>query len=144
MKVRKKSEQFLEFRLQVETKKNTVSVKYWSSCKGFFFLIPYIWNNIWNTLHTLIASTGCECNNKADRCYFDEDLYQTTGRGGHCIDCRDNTDGPHCERCKDNHYLKPDDRRCTPCECNPTGKTDPKSQSVILQVKLIPKSSSTG
>lgn len=51
MKVRKKSEQFLEFRLQVETKKNTVSVKYWSSCKGFFFLyhkfeitfeIPYI------------------------------------------------------------------------------------------------------
>lgn len=28
MKVRKKSEQFLEFRLQVETKKNTVSVKY--------------------------------------------------------------------------------------------------------------------
>ncbi|XP_011419247.3 laminin subunit gamma-1 [Magallana gigas] len=63
----------------------------------------------------------CECNNKADRCYFDEDLYQTTGRGGHCIDCRDNTDGPHCERCKDNHYLKPDDRRCTPCECNPTG-----------------------
>lgn len=34
-----KSEQFLEFRLQVETKKNTVSVKYWSLCKGFF-LIP--------------------------------------------------------------------------------------------------------
>lgn len=88
--------------------------------------------------------TGCECNNKADRCYFDEDLYQTTGRGGHCIDCRDNTDGPHCERCKDNHYLKPDDRRCTPCECNPTGKTDPKSQSVTTQVRLILECNPTG
>lgn len=44
----------------------------------------------------------CECNGKADRCYFDENLYQTTGRGGRCVDCRDNTDGPQCERCKDN------------------------------------------
>nr|XP_022325556.1 laminin subunit gamma-1-like [Crassostrea virginica] len=55
----------------------------------------------------------CECNNKADRCYFDEDLYQRTGRGGHCVDCRDNTDGPHCERCKDN-FSKNSEGECIP------------------------------
>ncbi|KAK3087389.1 hypothetical protein FSP39_005285 [Pinctada imbricata] len=63
----------------------------------------------------------CNCNGKADGCYFDEALFQRTGRGGHCIDCRENTDGPNCERCKDNHFERPGDRYCTPCDCNPTG-----------------------
>ena len=85
-------------------------------CIFFLFYVPIFKSSNFSFL------VGCECNNKADRCYFDEDLYQRTGRGGHCVDCRDNTDGPHCERCKDNHFLKPDDNRCTACECNPTGK----------------------
>ncbi|KAL5277341.1 LAMC3 family protein [Megaselia abdita] len=62
----------------------------------------------------------CNCNGFADKCYFDRNLYNLTGQGGHCIDCRENRDGPNCERCKMNFYRRDDDR-CVPCDCNPTG-----------------------
>lgn len=65
---------------------------------------------------------ACDCNGKADTCYFDEEQYNRTGHGGHCIDCRDNTDGSNCQRCKENHYERSPDRYCTPCQCDPTGK----------------------
>ncbi|OWF54908.1 laminin subunit gamma-1-like [Mizuhopecten yessoensis] len=72
----------------------------------------------------------CDCNGKADGCYFDQDLFAQTGHGGYCIDCRDNTDGPKCERCKDNHYRRPEDNMCTPCNCNPLGSEDLQCDSI--------------
>ncbi|XP_041371142.1 laminin subunit gamma-1-like [Gigantopelta aegis] len=63
----------------------------------------------------------CDCSGLSNRCYFDPDLYQRTGHGGHCINCRDNTDGAHCELCLPNHYRRMPENRCVDCRCNPTG-----------------------
>lgn len=64
---------------------------------------------------------ACDCNGLSDRCYFDQKLYETTGRGGHCESCRDNTAGPHCEVCLANHYRKMPENRCLACGCNDIG-----------------------
>ncbi|XP_030630034.1 laminin subunit gamma-1 [Chanos chanos] len=63
----------------------------------------------------------CNCNGKSAECYFDPELYRATGRGGHCRNCADNTDGPNCERCLDNYYREATGNRCLPCSCNPVG-----------------------
>ncbi|XP_013412469.1 laminin subunit gamma-1 [Lingula anatina] len=63
----------------------------------------------------------CDCNGKSNRCYFDRDLYERTGRGGHCTDCQDNTAGPHCERCKENYFRRTDQDRCEACQCSEIG-----------------------
>uniref|UniRef100_A0A3P9QE66 Laminin, gamma 3 n=1 Tax=Poecilia reticulata TaxID=8081 RepID=A0A3P9QE66_POERE len=47
--------------------------------------------------------------------------YRSTGSGGRCVSCRDNTNGPHCERCKENHYRKDPEEACLPCNCNING-----------------------
>nr|XP_020475128.1 laminin subunit gamma-3-like [Monopterus albus] len=47
--------------------------------------------------------------------------YRSTGSGGRCLSCRDNTDGPHCERCKENHYRSSPKEPCLPCNCNING-----------------------
>lgn len=62
----------------------------------------------------------CNCNGYTNKCYFDRNLYNLTGHGGHCIDCDANRDGPNCERCKENFYMR-EDGYCTHCDCNPTG-----------------------
>uniref|UniRef100_A0A3P9KKW5 Laminin subunit gamma 3 n=1 Tax=Oryzias latipes TaxID=8090 RepID=A0A3P9KKW5_ORYLA len=63
----------------------------------------------------------CNCNGRSDQCIFDMEQYRSTGSGGRCVDCRDNTDGPHCEHCKANHYRVAPEDPCLPCNCNING-----------------------
>lgn len=69
-------------------------------------------------------STACNCNGRSQECYFDAELYRSTGHGGHCIGCLDNTDGPNCERCRENFYRLGSEEGCLPCNCNPVGKSE--------------------
>uniref|UniRef100_A0A3B5B3F7 Laminin subunit gamma-3-like n=1 Tax=Stegastes partitus TaxID=144197 RepID=A0A3B5B3F7_9TELE len=63
----------------------------------------------------------CNCSGRSDECVFDVEQYRSTGSGGRCLSCRDNTDGPHCERCRDNHHRKSTEEPCLPCNCNING-----------------------
>uniref|UniRef100_A0A7N6B0H3 Laminin, gamma 3 n=1 Tax=Anabas testudineus TaxID=64144 RepID=A0A7N6B0H3_ANATE len=60
----------------------------------------------------------CNCSGRSDECVFDMEQYRSTGSGGRCVSCRDNTDGPHCERCRENHYRRSPEEPCLPCNCN--------------------------
>ncbi|XP_029636725.1 laminin subunit gamma-1 [Octopus sinensis] len=66
----------------------------------------------------------CNCNGKSRECIFNQTLYDQTGHGGYCINCRDNTAGPACDQCKVNHFLKQPQHMCMPCNCNPIGSVD--------------------
>ncbi|XP_073334366.1 laminin subunit gamma-3 [Pagrus major] len=63
----------------------------------------------------------CNCSGRSDDCVFDAEQYRSTGSGGRCVSCRDNTDGPHCERCRENHYRRSAEEPCLPCNCNING-----------------------
>ncbi|XP_068615316.1 laminin subunit gamma-3-like, partial [Brachionichthys hirsutus] len=63
----------------------------------------------------------CNCSGRSDDCVFDMEQYRSTGSGGRCVSCRDNTDGPHCERCRQNHHRKAEEEPCFPCNCNTNG-----------------------
>lgn len=62
----------------------------------------------------------CDCNGRSESCFFDQALYDATGHGGHCTNCRRNTAGVNCERCEDNYY-QDRDGECVDCGCNPIG-----------------------
>uniref|UniRef100_A0A672HK63 Laminin, gamma 3 n=1 Tax=Salarias fasciatus TaxID=181472 RepID=A0A672HK63_SALFA len=63
----------------------------------------------------------CNCSGRSDECVFDAEQYRSTGSGGRCLSCRDNTDGPHCESCRENHYRNSPEEPCLPCNCNVNG-----------------------
>uniref|UniRef100_A0A8C3PCE1 Laminin subunit gamma-3 n=1 Tax=Chrysemys picta bellii TaxID=8478 RepID=A0A8C3PCE1_CHRPI len=63
----------------------------------------------------------CNCSGRSVECFYDRELYRSTGHGGHCLKCQDNTDGPHCERCRQNYYRWDGQTACQPCNCNAAG-----------------------
>ncbi|XP_074027988.1 laminin subunit gamma-1 isoform X2 [Leptinotarsa decemlineata] len=85
-----------------------------------FLVVKESKSTIWDGITPWYTGSKCNCNGYSNRCYFDEKLYEKTGHGGHCLDCRANRDGASCETCKENYYLR-EDGYCMPCNCNPTG-----------------------
>lgn len=65
---------------------------------------------------------ACNCNGKSNKCFFDQQLFDKTGSGGHCIECEDNTEGVNCELCQPLHYRRKEDKECVPCACDSVGK----------------------
>jgi len=63
----------------------------------------------------------CDCNGKSEKCEYDHSLFLATGRGGRCIDCSDNTDGPNCQDCLPYHYRDARTNQCEACNCNQLG-----------------------
>ncbi|XP_051958195.1 laminin subunit gamma-3 [Xyrauchen texanus] len=63
----------------------------------------------------------CNCNGLADECVFDVEQYRSTGSGGRCIGCRENTAGPHCEQCREHFYRSSLLQTCQYCYCNSLG-----------------------
>ncbi|CAD5229335.1 unnamed protein product [Bursaphelenchus okinawaensis] len=85
--------------------------------------LPMYQDRPWRPADTQDANEclPCLCNDLADRCFFDEKLYNETGHGGHCIECKGNTDGPHCDVCKQGHYRVVNRADCLPCNCHEVG-----------------------
>ncbi|XP_030634201.1 laminin subunit beta-3 [Chanos chanos] len=70
----------------------------------------------------------CECNNHAQKCRFDREVFEASGRrsGGVCEGCMHHTTGPKCDRCAPNYYPNPRSNMqrpdaCLPCQCNAAG-----------------------
>jgi hypothetical protein len=51
----------------------------------------------------------CQCNNHADSCTFDMNLYIESDyvSGGRCDNCQHNTYGIYCEHCQENYWRDP-------------------------------------
>ncbi|XP_050394037.1 laminin subunit gamma-1 [Patella vulgata] len=85
--------------------------------------LPFFNDRPWSRAYETEANEcrPCNCNGLSNQCYFDPELYRATGHGGHCENCRDNTDGVNCENCRVNHYRRVPENRCIDCQCNEVG-----------------------
>ncbi|KAM7402795.1 hypothetical protein PAMP_018006 [Pampus punctatissimus] len=70
----------------------------------------------------------CECNNHAQRCHFDQAVYEASGRrsGGVCEGCMHHTTGPKCDQCAPGYQPNPRSRMdrsdaCIRCVCSAEG-----------------------
>ncbi|KAM9813916.1 laminin subunit beta-3 [Neosynchiropus ocellatus] len=73
----------------------------------------------------------CECNNHAQRCHFEPQLYEASGRvsGGVCDECMHHTTGPKCDRCAPGYQPNPRSQMdrpdaCIRCFCNADGSVN--------------------
>ncbi|XP_068512887.1 laminin subunit gamma-3 isoform X2 [Anas acuta] len=71
----------------------------------------------------------CNCSGRSEECFYDPELFRSSGHGGHCRHCRDNTAGPRCEHCRQNHYRWEPRAACQPCHCHPAGSLHPQCDS---------------
>lgn len=126
--------------------KNKFKQQSLTHCCGFLshkIYVEVIWNHnqcVIIIIHRfyifLILFSECNCNEFSHRCFFDKELYDRTGHGGHCLDCAGNRDGANCERCKENYYQRKGDSHCSPCECNEVGKCRMQQLTDFSQVFL--------
>ncbi|XP_053741447.1 laminin subunit beta-4 isoform X1 [Synchiropus splendidus] len=68
----------------------------------------------------------CDCNGLSESCHFDVALFEATGRGGVCDNCRNGRTGTRCELCGPLTYQDPqkspeDPSACIPCDCSSVG-----------------------
>ena len=59
----------------------------------------------------------------SDTCVFNQTLYDLTGDGGYCTNCRDNTEGQHCEFCKFG-FNRNEREECVDCKCDRIGSSN--------------------
>ncbi|NXY88567.1 LAMC1 protein, partial [Alcedo cyanopectus] len=93
--------------------------------------LPFFNDRPWRraTAESANECLPCDCNGRSQECYFDPELYRSTGHGGHCTGCSDNTAGAHCERCRDSFYRLGSEEGCLPCSCNPVGSLSTQCDS---------------
>ncbi|XP_041836366.1 laminin subunit beta-3 isoform X2 [Melanotaenia boesemani] len=70
----------------------------------------------------------CNCNNHAQRCHFDQAVYEASGwtSGGVCEGCMHHTTGPKCDQCVPGYQPNPYSRMdrpdaCIRCTCSNEG-----------------------
>ncbi|EDL39441.1 laminin, gamma 1, isoform CRA_a [Mus musculus] len=93
--------------------------------------LPFFNDRPWRraTAESASECLPCDCNGRSQECYFDPELYRSTGHGGHCTNCRDNTDGAKCERCRENFFRLGNTEACSPCHCSPVGSLSTQCDS---------------
>ncbi|ESN95416.1 hypothetical protein HELRODRAFT_193581 [Helobdella robusta] len=101
------------------------------ACQPFFVDRP--WKRA--TRNDAFECRACNCNGHSEQCIFDNELYQRTGSGGRCLNCKNHSSGPHCEQCNVGFY-KAANNVCRPCACNSTGsRSEHCSERGVCQCK---------
>ncbi|KAI3370517.1 hypothetical protein L3Q82_025278 [Scortum barcoo] len=79
-------------------------------------------------LQAATTAECCECNNHAQRCRFDQRVYEASGRrsGGVCENCMHHTTGPKCDQCAPGYQPNPRSQMdradaCIRCICSAEG-----------------------